>query len=85
MVAHSDAASEAEACDWISKTLQPADSLERAASVCLAAWQTLTEKRSFASLTAPGEARPKITGKVVEAALLDRQLAGPVYYRKLAL
>ena len=85
MVAHSDAAAEAEACDWISKTLQPSDSLERAASVCLAAWQTLTEKRGFASLTAPGETRPKITGKVVEAALLDRQLPGPVHYRKLEL
>jgi proteasome alpha subunit len=85
LVAHSDAQAEAEACDWLCKTLQPADSLERVASVCLAAWQALTEKKGFAGLVVSGETRSKISGKVVEAALLDRQLPGPVHYRKLGL
>ena len=83
LVAHHDAQAEAEAAEWIRKALQPADPLPRAASVCLTAWQALTEKRGLADLAVPKEAKLQIPGKVVEAALLDRQRPGPVRYRPL--
>jgi proteasome alpha subunit len=38
VVAHREAQSETEACEWIAKTLGAADPLPRVASVCLAAW-----------------------------------------------
>lgn len=83
VVAHHDAQAEAEAAEWIRKALQSTDPLPRAATVCLTAWQALTEKRGFADLAAPKEAKLQIPGKVVEAALLDRQRTGPVRYRPL--
>jgi proteasome alpha subunit len=85
LVAHHEAQPEAEASAWLRKVLQPTDSLERAAAICLAAWQTLTDKKSFEGLTPPAESRMEISGKTLEAALLDRRLPGPVHYRKLDL
>jgi proteasome alpha subunit len=83
LVAHHDAQSEAEAAAWVLKNLEPKDSLNRAANLCLAAWKALTEKRTFEGLAAPSEKPEAISGRVVEIALLDRQLTGPVHYRKL--
>lgn len=85
LVAHHEGDTEANAADWLRKTLQPADSLERAASICLTAWQTLVDKKSFENLSAPTEGPVSIPGKVVEAALLDRKVGGPVHYRPLQL
>jgi proteasome alpha subunit len=83
MVAHSDAEAEVEAAHWIVRSLKSNDSLQRAASLCLTAWQALTDKKGFAELAPPAKPLLEIPGKTVEAALLDRQLPGPVHYRKL--
>ena len=83
LVAHSDPQAEADAADWLRKTLQPTDSITRAVGLCLTAWQALPEKKGFAALAAPAEPRLQVPGKVLEAALLDRHLPGPVHYRAL--
>jgi proteasome alpha subunit len=83
LVAHPEAQLEKETSEWIRKVLGPADPLPRAASVCLTAWQALTEKRGFAGLDVPAEPRLQTAGKKVEAALLDRQSPGPARYRAL--
>jgi proteasome alpha subunit len=85
LVAHSDSQSEAEAAEWIRKNLRPNDSLLRAAGLCLNAWHALSEKKSFESLNPSAEPQALNAGKTVEAALLDRQLPGPVHYRSLDL
>jgi proteasome alpha subunit len=85
MVAHRDSAAETEAGEWIGKALSPSDSPGRVAAVCLAAWQILNDGKSFQGVSAPTEAQFQIPGKVVEAALLDRQRSGPVHYRPLDL
>ena len=63
--------------------IDPKDSLNRAAHLCLAAWKALADKRTFDGLAPPAEKPEPISGRVVEIALLDRQLTGPVHYRKL--
>ncbi len=83
VVAYRESPAEVEASDWISKTLANTDSLPQVANVCLVAWQTLNDGKTFQSLAAPTETRLQIPGKVVEAALLDRHRPGPVHYRLL--
>lgn len=83
LVAHRENAAEAEAAEWINKALTAADPLPRVASVCLAAWQLLNEGKSFQGVSVPTDTPLQITGKVLEAALLDRQRPGPAYYRPL--
>jgi proteasome alpha subunit len=83
VVAHREPQAEAEAAEWIRKTLSPGDGLPTAVSVCLTAWQALTSEKGFAGLTLPPEPRLQVDGKVIEAALLDRQRPGPVHYRAL--
>jgi len=85
VVAHRDPTGETQAAEWISKTLTPADSLSRVAGVCLAAWQVLNEGKTFQDLAAPATEPLQIPGKLIEAALLDRQVTGPVHYRPLDL
>lgn len=85
VVAHRDSAVEAEAADWISKALTAGDSLARVAGVCLSAWQLLHEAKSFQGAAVPAQTQLQIPGRVVEAALLDRQRPGPVHYRVLDL
>ena len=85
LVAHNDAQAEAEAADWLRKTLQPADSLSRAAGLCLIAWQALSQRKGFSALAAPAEPRLQVPGKVVEAALLNRHCPEPVHYRTFHL
>ncbi len=81
LVAHREPQAEREASEWIRKVLGPADSLDRAVSICLAAYQALVEDKGFANLPPPEGAPAPIPGKVTEAALLDRQRPGPVHYR----
>ena len=83
LVAHRESPAEAEAVDWIQKTLNPNDSLPRVASICLAAWRTLNDAKPFQDLAVPSGPPAAIPGRVIEAALLDRQLPGPVHYRAL--
>lgn len=85
LVAHSDKDAEVEAANWLRQTIQPADPLPRVAGLCLAAWQALTEKKNFTGLAAPSEVQLQIPGKVLETALLDRKLPGPVHYRELVI
>lgn len=83
VVAHRETPAEAEAGEWISKTLAPEDPLPKVASLCLAAWQVLNDGKDFKGLAAPSEPQLQIPGKVVEAALLDRHRPGPVHYHAL--
>jgi proteasome alpha subunit len=85
LVAHHNSKQEEEASVWLRHNLKPTDSLTRVAGICLTAWQSLMEEKSFAELTPPAEPRLKIDGKVVEAALLDRKIKGQVHYRSLNL
>jgi proteasome alpha subunit len=85
LVAHGDSQAEAEAGDWLRRALQPADGIFEAASLCLQAWGTLAEKRSFRDLEPRRDRLPEIPGRTIEAALLDRRLTGPVCYRALNL
>jgi proteasome alpha subunit len=83
LVAHTDEKQEADATNWLRQQLKSADSLKRTAGLCLTAWRALTEEKSFAALEPPTDPPCSMDGKVVEAALLDRALAGPVCYRCL--
>ena len=85
VVAHHEPQAEGEAAEWLRKTLQPGDSLERAAGLCLAVWHALTGKKGMAGITVPEKLETRVPGKVVEAAILDRRLPGPVMFRKLDL
>jgi proteasome alpha subunit len=85
LVAHRESALEAEAADWIGKSLAPTDSLNRVVEVCMAAWHLLNEGKPFAGTTAPSAPPLTIPGKVLEVALLDRNRSGPVHYRPLEL
>jgi proteasome alpha subunit len=84
VVAHSEKDVEEETGAWIRQSLKPADSLRRVAAHCLAAWQALADKRKFTEVTIPSESSLEVSGKVVEIALLDRKLPGPVHYRAVA-
>jgi proteasome alpha subunit len=83
VVAHREAAPEAEAAEWISKALTPAELLPEVIGICLAAWQALNDGKNFRDLPVPSERQLQIPGKVIEAGLLDRQRSGPVHYRPL--
>jgi proteasome alpha subunit len=83
VVVHRESAGESEATEWINKALGPKDPLEKVVSVCLTAWHTLTEAKSFKDLPVPDGPPAPIPSKVIEAALLDRNRPGPVHYRTL--
>ena len=85
LVAHHDLQAQAEASEWLRKTLTPADTLPRVAGLCLVAWQALIDGKGFKELAAATEVPLQIPGRTVEAALLDRKLPGPVQYRALDL
>ena len=85
LVAGNDRKKDAEAADWLRKHLKDSDSLNQAASLCLAVWQALGDEKSLADLPPPEKPLVAIPGKTVEAALLDRKTAGPVRYRVLEL
>ena len=85
LVAHSDPKLEAEASGWLKKFLQPDQSLSQAASLCLTAWQALTDEKPLAGTEPNKELLRAIAGRTVEAALLDRHSRGTVNYRPLDL
>ena len=83
LMAHADPKLETEATNWLKRVMSPDDSLEQSVSLCLTAWQNLMSEKPVASWVAPTEPLRAIEGKIVEAALLDRKLPGPVHYREL--
>jgi len=85
LVAHRESAVEAEAAEWLGKSLAPSDSVARVVEVCMAAWNLLNEGKPFQGAIAPATTPLTIPGKVLEAALLDRNRSGPVHYRPLDL
>jgi hypothetical protein len=82
VVAHIDQKREDEATEWLRTQIKPDDSLGRVAQLCLTAWRALVDGKPFADLSA-SETAFSANGKVVEIALLDRKLSGPVQYRSL--
>jgi|SRR5688572_18179618 len=93
VVAHTDPKREKEAQDWLVQQLsslpstnnaQPSTALQPVAAVCLAAWRALTEDKPFAEITVSNEFPPKVNGKHIEAALLDRSATSQVHYRPLS-
>lgn len=84
VVAHTDPKREKEAQDWLVQQMGSAGDLQSVASNCLAAWRALTEEKPFAEITVSNEFPPKINGKHIEAALLDRSATGNVHYRPLS-
>jgi proteasome alpha subunit len=85
LVAANDRKKEEDAGAWLRKALKPEHSIIEAASLCLALWQALGEDKPVTDLPLPDKSVLTIASKTVEAALLDRKMAGPVHYRPLEL
>ena len=82
VVAHADQKTEDDAAAWLREQVKPADSLARATNLCLTAWRALVDNKPFSDLK-PSSEPFEANSKVVEAALLDRKLSGPVHYRTI--
>jgi proteasome alpha subunit len=82
VVAHTDQKTEDEAAAWLRDNLKAGDPLARATNLCLTAWRALVDNKPFSELQ-PSSEPFEANGKMVEAALLDRKLSGPVHYRVL--
>ena len=85
VVAHVDQKTEDEATAWLRDHIKPDDSLGTVAHLCLTAWRALVDSKPFADLKPSTETAFSGNGRVVEIALLDRKLPGPVHYRALDL
>lgn len=85
LVAAADRKMEADGTLWLREKLKPEDSVERVAGLCLLLWQAMVEGRNVAEVPVPDNPPMTIADKVVEAALIDRRVLGPVHYRPLAL
>ena len=85
VVAHSEFKAEEEAANWLRQNIKPGDSLDRVAAVGLTAWQALTDGKSFTELLPLEKVPAQSNGRMIEAALLDRQIKGAVHYRTLTL
>ena len=85
LVAGNDRKKEDEAAAWLRKHLKAEDALRHAAGLCLAAWQALADNKPVTDMAAPEQPPLLISGKTIEAALLDRKMPGPVHYRALDL
>jgi proteasome alpha subunit len=83
VVAASDSKAEEEAAVWLRQNVQPNDPLDRVAAVGLTAWQTVTDGKPFGEATPLERVPAQSNGRMIEAALLDRQLKGAVHYRTL--
>ena len=83
LMAHSDRKIEAEAQVWLKANLRPEHGLRAAALVLLTAWKAVTQPLPFAGLAVEAEGPALVEGRLVELALLDRRLPGPVHYREL--
>jgi proteasome alpha subunit len=82
VVAHTDQKTEDEAAAWLREQVKSGDSIGGVASLCLTAWRALVDNKPFSELK-PSSEPFEANGKVVEAALLDRKLSGPVHYRTI--
>jgi len=85
LVAANDRKQEEDAAAWLRKAVKAEDSVSRAAGLCLALWQAMADNKPVADLAAPEKTPDSISGKTVEAALLDRKAPGAVHYRQLEL
>lgn len=85
VVAAADRKLETEAAQWLRAHLKDEDSVTRVAGLCLVLWQAMVDGRSVADLQPPESLPTTVAGKIIETALIDRQLPGPVQYRSLAL
>ena len=83
VLAHSDRKIEAETKTWLRQTLRPELSLRQSILVLLTAWKAITQTIPFNGLTPLGDLPPFAEGRMLEVALLDRAIRGPVRYRKL--
>jgi proteasome alpha subunit len=83
IVAHTEPKAEEEAAAWLRQHLKADDSLGRVMNLCLTAWRALADAKPFAELQPSSEPAFSANGKIVEVALLDRKLPGPVHYRSL--
>jgi proteasome alpha subunit len=84
VVAHTDQKTEDEATAWLRGHIKAEDSPGTTAKLCLTAWRALVDNKPFSELQ-PSSEPFEANGKVVEAALLDRKLSGPVHYRTIDL
>lgn len=85
LVAHSDPKKEEEASAWLRSHIQPDDSLTKVGTLAFSAWQALADGKTFAEVV-PVETLPEtLDGRMIESALLDRSVHGPVHYRSLNL
>ena len=82
VVAHTDQKAEDEATAWLREHIKEGDSPGTTAKLCLTAWRALVDNKPFSELQ-PSSEPFEANGKVVEAALLDRKLSGPVHYRTI--
>jgi len=82
VVAHTDQKTEDEATAWLRGHVKADDGLARTTNLCLTAWRALVDNKAFSELQ-PSNDPFEANGKVVEAALLDRKLTGPVHYRTI--
>ena len=82
VVAHTDQKTEDEATAWLRAHVKTDDGLARTTNLCLTAWRALVDNKAFSELQ-PSSDPFEANGKVVEAALLDRKLSGPVQYRTI--
>lgn len=85
LIAAADRKLEAEASAWLREKLKPDDALNRVAGLCLALWQAMVEGKNLADLRVQENLPTTIADKIIEAALIDRKLPGPVQYRPLDL
>ena len=85
LLAHFDPKREGEAAAWLRQQLKPEHTLSQCAGICLVARQALADEKPFADVKLPENPALTVTGKTVEAALLDRKMPGPVHYRALDL
>lgn len=85
LIAANDKKREDEASAWLKRSLKVDDSLARAAGLCLTLWQAMADRKPVQDLAVPNSLPRTITGKTVEAALLDRKSPGPVHYREFVI
>lgn len=85
LVAANDKKREDEASAWLRRNLKSDDSLSRVAGLCLTLWQAMADGKPVQDLVVPDSLPRTITGKTVEAALLDRKSPGPVHYREFII
>ena len=70
-----------EATAWLTEKLTDGASLQEVVRSCLLVWKAIVEERALEESDEEDTVGITIKGRVVEAALLDRNAKGPAYYR----